>query len=101
MFTQNGSVDGALSGRPTMPGKTAVSLDWEKRVAISLSAARGLKDLQAMSLAKGAELVNPSKILLNESMIPQLKPPNPAQLASVDTVSASAILCGLEPCGKH
>lgn len=87
LLVQNGSVEGALSGQPSIPARTAIRLDWKARVAVSLNAARALKDLQATPLKTAGELISPGKVLFNEDMVPKMQPPHPVQLASQLTVS--------------
>ena len=79
---QNGSVDGALSSRPPMPGRPAVRLDWETRVSIAQSAARGLSELHEASIGSVASPVTPSRILLHEAAAPLLRPPDIFELLS-------------------
>lgn len=78
---QNGSVEGALSGRPPMPGRPAVRLDWRTRIEVARTAARGLADLQRASLDNTAAPVTPSNMLLSEAAAPRLQPPNMLKLA--------------------
>lgn len=79
---QNGSVDGALSSRPPMPGRPAVRLDWETRVSIAQSAAKGLAELHKASIGSVAAPVIPSRILLHEAAAPLLRPPDIFELLS-------------------
>ena len=86
VLLQNGSVDGALSSRPPMPGRQAVRLDWAKRVSIAQNAARGLADLQKASIGSVAAPVSPSRILLHEPATPLLRPPDILELLSMPQV---------------
>ena len=84
--TQDGSVDGALSSRPPMPGRPAVRLDWATRVSIAENAARGLADLQKASIGSVAAPVAPSRILLHQPAAPLLRPPDILELLSAPQV---------------
>lgn len=89
VFVQNGSVDGALSSRPPMPGRAAIRLDWAARVSIAHTAARGLADLRKASIGSVASPVAPSRILLHEPATPLLRPPDILELLSAPQVETS------------
>ena len=85
---QDGSVEGALSSRPPMPGRAAVRLDWRTRLAVAQSAAEGLAALQALSLDNVAAPVTPSRMLIPDTAAaPRLRPPDIIELASAPAVS--------------